>query len=105
MPAVPSMVRLVCDGGCGREGQCRSTREMPVVGIDYCFPALLGRDGWMVLIVVEIYSGVVESILVDAKGIATSRPSASSRPWRLVAFSEQAFSPPFLWSRMEGTLK
>ena len=43
---------------------------MPVVGIDYCFPALAGQEPLTILIITEIYSGAAESVLVDAKGVA-----------------------------------
>ena len=50
----------------------RSTREstLPTAGLDYCFPALKDYDPLMVPVTTEIYSGAVEAILVDAKGVA-----------------------------------
>ncbi len=48
------------------------TREstLAVVGLDYCFPALRDHGHVTVLVITEIYSGAVEAVLVDAKGVA-----------------------------------
>ena len=62
-----------CVVGRGREEPHRRVKRehtMPVVGLDYFFPAIAGHEPLTVLAVVEIYSGAVESILVDVKGPA-----------------------------------
>ena len=62
-----------CVMGRGREEpHGRSAREstLPTIGLDYCFPTLKDHEPLTVLVIAEIYSGAVESVLVDAKGVA-----------------------------------
>ena len=62
-----------CVMGRGKEEpHKRSTREstLPTVGLNYCFPVLRDHDPLSVRVTTEIYSGAVEAVLVDAKGVA-----------------------------------
>ncbi len=62
-----------CVMGRGKEEPHRritGESTLSVVGLDYCFLALRDHDPLTVLVTTEIYSGAVEAVLVDAKGVA-----------------------------------
>ena len=93
-----------CVYGRGKEDPHKRNKDrksdIPVVGLDYCFPSFASGAMITVLIITEVFSGAVEAVMVSEKGPSEFPVRSVIRQLRVWGLARVA-----LWSDQEPAIK